>query len=181
MQIEHLPMEGLALAHDIAHSDARGQFSRLYCQESLVSILGGRSIAQINHSVTDHAGTLRGLHFQRSPHAEMKLIRCLRGAVYDVAVDLRPSSTSFKQHSAVELRAGDGQLLVIPEGFAHGFQTLADHTELLYLHTAPYAASHESGIRYDDPELAIAWPLRVSQISARDANLPGWSANHDGG
>lgn len=141
---------------------------RLFCEQSLSVVLDGKRIVQINYSRTSHVGAVRGMHYQKSPHAEMKLIRCLRGAVYDVAVDMRPASKTYLQHHAVELRADDGQLFVIPEGFAHGFQALEPDAELLYLHTAMYAPEAEAGLLHDDPLLAIKWPHPVTDISARD-------------
>jgi dTDP-4-dehydrorhamnose 3,5-epimerase len=168
MRIEALPLSGLILAHSTAHVDSRGAFMRFFCEQSLSDVLGRRRIVQINHSRTVHLGAVRGMHYQKSPNAEMKLIRCLRGAVYDVAVDMRPESRSYLQHHAVELRANDGRLFVIPEGFAHGFQALEPDTELLYLHTAAYAPEAEDGVLHDDPLLAIKWPYPVTDISARD-------------
>lgn len=168
MQIEALPLSGLVLAHSTPHMDSRGAFIRLFCEESLAVVLDGKRILQINYSRTTHIGAVRGMHYQKSPHAEMKLIRCLRGAVYDVAVDMRPASKTYLQHHAVELRADDGRLFVIPEGFAHGFQTLEPDTELLYLHTAMYAPEAEDGVLHDDRLLAIKWPYPVTDISDRD-------------
>jgi dTDP-4-dehydrorhamnose 3,5-epimerase len=168
MRIEALPLSGLVLAHSTAHVDSRGAFIRLFCEKSLSAVLNGKRIVQINQSRTAHVGAVRGMHYQKSPHAEMKLIRCLRGAVHDVAVDMRPESRSYLQHHAVELRADDGRLFVIPEGFAHGFQALEPDTELLYLHTAMYAPEAEDGVLHDDPLLAIKWQYPVTDISARD-------------
>jgi dTDP-4-dehydrorhamnose 3,5-epimerase len=168
MRIEALPLSGLALAHSTAHADSRGAFMRLFCEQSLSLLLNGKHIVQINHSCTGQVGAVRGMHYQKSPYAEMKLIRCLRGAVYDVAVDMRPASQTYLQHHAVEMRANDGQLFIIPEGFAHGFQALESDTELLYLHTAMYAPEAEDGLLHDDPLLAIKWPHPVTDISARD-------------
>jgi dTDP-4-dehydrorhamnose 3,5-epimerase len=168
MKFELLPLAGLAIAHSTACLDHRGAFMRMFCASSLSPILGTRQIAQINHSRTVEKGAIRGLHFQKSPHAEMKLIRCLKGAVYDVAVDIRPESATYLRHFSIELTANDGKLFVIPEGFAHGFQTLSPDTELLYLHTHQYEPQSESGLLFDDPVLAIAWPLPVSDISERD-------------
>lgn len=168
MRIEVLPLSGLVLAHSTAHVDSRGAFMRLFCEQSLSDVLGERRIVQINHSRTAHVGAVRGMHYQKSPHAEMKLVRCLRGAVYDVAVDMRHASQTYLQHHAVELRADDGRLFVIPEGFAHGFQALEPDTELLYLHTAMYTPEAEDGLLHDDPLLAIKWPHPVTDISSRD-------------
>jgi dTDP-4-dehydrorhamnose 3,5-epimerase len=168
MKFELLPLPGLAIAHSTARMDHRGAFMRMFCATSLLPILGNRQIAQINHSRTIEKGAVRGMHFQKAPHAEMKLIRCLKGAVYDVAVDIRPESATYLRHYSIELAAGDGKLFVIPEGFAHGFQTLTADTELLYLHTHHYEPQSEDGLLFDDPVLAISWPLPVSDISERD-------------
>lgn len=168
MKVELLPLPGLAIAHSTARMDHRGAFMRMFCASSLSPILGNRQIAQINHSRTVEKGAVRGMHFQKSPHAEMKFIRCLKGAVYDVAVDIRPDSATYLRHFSVELTANDGKLFVISEGFAHGFQTLSPDTELLYLHTHHYEPKSEGGLLFDDPVLAIPWPLPVSDISERD-------------
>lgn len=156
--------------------DQRGYLERLFCLDELAPILTGRRIVQINHTLTTKAGTLRGLHFQHPPHAEMKLVSCLRGAVHDVAVDLRADSPTFAQHHAEVLSAENHRTLVIPEGCAHGFQTLTDDCELLYLHTASFAPEAEGGVDALDPTLAIAWPLPVGERSARDQGLPLLSA-----
>ncbi len=168
MRFELLPLPGLAIAHSTARIDHRGAFMRMFCASSLSPILGNRQIAQINHSRTVEKGAVRGMHFQKSPHAEMKLIRCMQGAVYDVAVDIRPESATYLHHFAIELSANDGKLFIIPEGFAHGFQVLSPNTEMLYLHTHQYEPQSESGLLFDDPVLAISWPLPVSDISDRD-------------
>jgi dTDP-4-dehydrorhamnose 3,5-epimerase len=148
--------------------DHRGVFRRLFCQRSLASVLGGRQILQINHSCTTEVGAVRGMHFQYGRAAEMKLVRCLRGRVLDVAVDLRAGSPTFLRWAAVELAAETAEMVVIPEGFAHGFQVLEPNSELLYLHTQFYAADSEGGVRHDDPRLGIVWPLSVTDLSARD-------------
>jgi len=148
--------------------DHRGVFRRLFCQQSLASVLGGRQILQINHSCTTEVGAVRGMHFQYGRAAEMKLVRCLRGRVLDVAVDLRAGSPTFLRWAAVELAAETAEMVVIPEGFAHGFQVLEPNSELLYLHTQFYAADSEGGVRHDDPRLGIVWPLPVTDLSARD-------------
>jgi len=127
---------------------------------------------QINHSRTATVGAVRGLHFQNPPHAEMKLVRCLKGRVWDVAVDVRRDSPTFLCWHGEELIPADLRMMVIPEGFAHGFQVLEPDSELLYLHTASYAPGVERGLRYDDPALGIAWPLAATELSARDAKHP---------
>ncbi len=172
MNILDTPIADLTVVRSLPHQDARGTFLRFFCARELQPVLGHRQIAQINHSKTSHAGALRGMHFQRPPHAEMKMIRCLRGRVWDVAVDLRAGSPTFLQWHAQELTQGDAQMFVIPEGFAHGFQALEPESELLYLHTAFYHPPSEGGLRYDDPRLAITWPLPPQDLSARDLSHP---------
>jgi len=170
MIIHPTPITDLAIAESKAFKDERGAFARLFCEQELSSVLGGRKIVQINHSRTEAVGAIRGLHYQHAPHAEMKLVRCLKGKVWDVAVDLRPHSPCYKRWYAQELSSQNAYMMVIPEGFAHGFQVLEVGSELLYLHTAFYKPEAEGGVRYDDPELAIGWPLPVTDISARDSS-----------
>lgn len=170
MIIHPTPMAGLVVAESNAFKDERGAFTRLFCEQELSSVLEGRNIVQINHSCTEAVGAVRGLHFQHAPHAEMKLVRCLRGKVWDVAVDLRPHSLSYKRWYAQELSPQNALMMVIPEGFAHGFQVLEAGSELLYLHTTFYKPDSEGGVRHDDPALAITWPLPVTDISARDSS-----------
>lgn len=132
--------------------------------------MGGRHIKQINHSRTRTVGAVRGLHFQYPPHAEMKLVRCIKGRVWDVAVDLRAGSATFLRWHAEELAPENARMLVIPEGCAHGFQVLERDSELLYLHTARYVPQVEGGLSCQDPRLGIAWPLPVTDLSRRDSN-----------
>jgi dTDP-4-dehydrorhamnose 3,5-epimerase len=170
MTIHPTPIADLLVAESKAFKDERGAFARLFCEQALSSVIGGRKIVQINHSCTQAIGAVRGLHFQHAPYAEMKLVRCLKGKVWDVAVDLRPQSPSYKRWYAQELSPKNAHMMVIPEGFAHGFQVLEAGSELLYLHTAFYKPEAEGGVRHDDPELDIAWPLSVTDISARDSS-----------
>jgi dTDP-4-dehydrorhamnose 3,5-epimerase len=172
MNIHSTPLAGLVVVETTPHKDQRGVFTRLYCERELAELMGNRHILQINHSRTTQIGALRGLHFQYPPHAEMKLVRCLKGRVWDVAVDLRVNSSTFLRWHAEELTPENNRMMVIPEGFAHGFQVLEAESELLYLHTAFYIPTAEGGVRYDDPRLAIQWPLPISDLSARDANHP---------
>jgi dTDP-4-dehydrorhamnose 3,5-epimerase len=148
--------------------DVRGTFTRFYCKNELEAIWGNREIEQINRSITTKIGAVRGMHFQHPPFAEMKIVRCLNGRVFDVAVDLREGSKTFLKWHAQELSASNNLMLVIPEGCAHGFQVLEPNSELLYLHSAKYAPLAEGGLRFDDPELNIAWPLPVTDLSERD-------------
>jgi dTDP-4-dehydrorhamnose 3,5-epimerase len=166
--IQSTPLAGLCLLQRHPIGDERGYLERLFCFQELQSIIEQRAILQINHSLTAKAGTLRGLHFQHPPHAEMKLVSCLCGEVFDVAVDLRQGSPTFLHWHAEHLSADNHRTLAIPEGFAHGFQTLTADCELLYLHTAAYQPTAEGGLDALDPALAIHWPLPISDRSARD-------------
>ncbi len=163
-------VDGLSIIKTKPFFDHRGKFSRFFCEKELAVILGDRHIVQINFSKTKYVGTIRGLHFQHAPFEEMKLIRCLKGKVWDVAVDLRKESPSYLKWHAEELTPGNAIMIVIPEGCAHGFQVLEKESELMYLHTAPYKRSSEDGVRYNDPVLNIQWPLEVTEISERDKN-----------
>lgn len=172
MKVLDTPLSGLKVVRSTPHRDARGAFVRLFCARELEPLLGRRQIVQINHSITNRTGAVRGMHFQHPPNAELKMIRCLHGRVWDVAVDLRAGSPTFLNWHAQELSAGDATMVVIPEGFAHGFQALEPDSELLYLHTAYYAPPSEGGLRHDDPRLDIAWPLAPQDISDRDLAHP---------
>jgi len=154
------------------HRDQRGGFVRVFDTEVFAGHGLPDTYVQTNLSITDRAGTVRGLHFQRAPAAETKLVRCLRGALFDVVVDLRPASPTRWQWRSFDLRGHDDTLLVVPPGCAHGFQALADDTEVLYQMSAAYAPELAGGVRHDDPALAIAWPLPVTLLSARDAAWP---------
>jgi dTDP-4-dehydrorhamnose 3,5-epimerase len=175
MNISPTRIPGVVVIEAPLREDERGSFGRLFCEQELASVLGDRRIVQVNHSRTRTAGAIRGLHFQREPHAEMKFVRCLKGRVWDVAVDLRAGSPTFLQWHAVELSPVNANMVVIPEGCAHGFQALEADSELLYLHTAPYTPDAEGGVAWNDPRIAIAWPKSLTAsagMSARDRALP---------
>jgi dTDP-4-dehydrorhamnose 3,5-epimerase len=172
MNIVDTPLDGLKLVQSSPHRDDRGEFVRLFCARELHDVLGNRQIVQINRSRTTQAGMVRGLHFQRPPHSEMKMVRCLRGRLWDVAVDLRRGSSTFLHWHAQELTEDDAQMLVVPEGFAHGFQALEPDCELLYFCTAFYEPQSEGGLCHDDPRLAISWPLPPHGVSPRDLSHP---------
>ena len=161
-------------------ADERGYLSRLFEPEEMSGAGWSGPIAQINETGTAKAGTVRGLHFQHPPHAEMKLVSCIAGRILDVAVDLRKGSPTFMRTVALELSAENGTALLIPEGCAHGFQALTDDVRMIYLHSAPYAAAHEGGFDAADPALAIAWPLPVINRSPRDEALPRIAADFEG-
>ena len=168
MNLHSTPLSGL---YEIRHTpigDARGRFTRLFCEQELLSLRHNLHFTQINLSETRGRGTVRGLHYQIPPATEAKMIRCLRGRVFDVAVDLRAGSPTFLQWHAVELAEDNDRAIFIPEGFAHGFQALTDEAHLLYMHTAPWTPVCEAGLRHDDPCLAIAWPQPVTALSDRD-------------
>ncbi|MDQ7047723.1 MAG: dTDP-4-dehydrorhamnose 3,5-epimerase [Sulfurovum sp.] len=148
-------------------SDERGSFSRIYCEDELKEILDV-SIKQINHSVTKEKGTVRGMHFQYEPNSEVKMVKCIKGRVLDIVVDIRKDSPTFLETFSVELSAENQKMIYIPKGFAHGFQTLEDDTELLYMHSTIYAPSNEGALNIKDLSLGIKWPLKIKNLSKRD-------------
>ncbi len=166
------PVAGLHVLQRKPIGDSRGYLERLFCADELQALMPGRRIVQVNHTLTVSRGTVRGLHFQLPPHAETKFVHCLRGEVFDVAVDLRRNSPTFLHWHADVLSADNHKTFVIPEGFAHGFQTLSDDCEMLYFHTAAYRQEAEGGLNPQDPRLAIRWPLSVAGLSPRDAAHP---------
>ena len=168
MHVRPTGIAGAMVVEGQPHVDHRGAFSRLFCERELAEVVGDRHVVQINHSRTHAVGAVRGMHFQHPPHAEMKMVCCVRGRVWDVLVDLRAGSPTFLHWHAEELSPDTSRMLVIPEGCAHGFQVLEADSELLYLHTAFYAPASEGALRYDDPQLAIPWPLPVTDLSERD-------------
>ncbi|MEP6765842.1 MAG: dTDP-4-dehydrorhamnose 3,5-epimerase [Gemmatimonadaceae bacterium] len=172
MQLMRTQLAGLWEIQTSPRCDERGRFTRLFCAEEFDAVRPNLRFVQVNHSVTVRRGTVRGLHYQHAPAGEAKLIRCIRGAAFDVCVDLRVASSTFGKWHAVELTAVNERQVFIPEGFAHGFQALSDDVELLYQHTVPHTPSCESGILYCDPFIGIEWPLSVTSISDRDARLP---------
>lgn len=165
-------LDGLKVLQRKPIGDSRGYLERLFCATELDEFIAGKAIAQINHTLTGQRGTVRGMHYQVPPHSETKLVTCLRGEVFDVAVDLRRDSPTFLHWHAEVLSAGNHKTLAIPEGFAHGFQTLADDCEMLYFHMAPHHPGAEAALHACDPRLAIAWPLPVGGLSPRDACHP---------
>ena len=154
--------------HDV-RSDERGRFKRQYCEREFAAAGLNTRWVQVNHSVTTERGAIRGLHFQRPPHGEAKLVSCPVGRAFDVAVDLRRGSETFLRWAAVEIH--DAASFYIPEGCAHGFQALSDEVHLIYLHSAFYAPEAEGGVRFDDPRLGIAWPLPPATLSERDRSF----------
>jgi dTDP-4-dehydrorhamnose 3,5-epimerase len=167
-EITDTPIAGLKVIERIRRSDERGYLMRLFCAEELAPAGWSKPVAQVNQTVTRRAGAVRGLHFQYTPHAEKKFVTCIRGEVFDVAVDLRRGSPTLLQWFAVNLSADNGRALLIPEGFAHGFQTLVEDCELIYFHSCAYHPAGEGGVHPEDPRVAIRWPRAISEMSARD-------------
>ena len=167
-QVIRTPLEGLAVIERSRREDQRGFFSRLFCADELKEAGFDGPVAQINQTLTLRRGAVRGLHFQHPPHAEIKFVTVLKGEILDVAVDLRHGSATFLQWHGEVLSAENRRSLLIPRGFAHGFQTLTENCELMYLHSCAYAPAAEGGLRATDPRLAIRWPLPIVDQSARD-------------
>lgn len=175
-----LPLAGLARIHRCRHGDERGAFARLFCVDELAEAGWHWPLAQVNHSITHGRGTVRGLHFQHAPHAEAKLVSCVAGEVWDVAVDVRAGSPTFLHWHAERLSAENGTALLLPPGFAHGFQVLSESAELVYCHSAAYAPASEAGLHVADPRLAIAWPRPPQCLSDRDAAFVAVTASFQG-
>jgi dTDP-4-dehydrorhamnose 3,5-epimerase len=166
------PLQGSYTVTLEPRADSRGWFARSFCKEEFRAIGHDKEWVQMNHSFTVATGAVRGMHYQLPPHAEIKLVRCIAGAVFDVIIDLRRGSASFLGWYGTELSAANKKMMYIPEGFAHGFQTLSSDCELLYHHSALYTPGAEAGIRYDDPAVGIQWPLMVTDLSDRDRQHP---------
>jgi len=171
---------GLVLVEGNPFQDDRGSLERLFCIRELSELLGKKKIAQVNYSRTKRKGTVRGLHYQNPPYAETKFVRCLYGQVFDVAVDLRKGSPTFLQYHSEILSDLDNKTLVIPEGFAHGFQCLTDHCALLYFHTELFVPGTEGALNVKDPQLGIKWPLQITEISDRDRRHSFVSDSYEG-
>ncbi len=172
MLFRETPLAGAFVLEPEQHEDERGGFFRSFCRHEFERHGLDATVAQANVSSNRRAGTLRGLHFQTEPHGETKLVRCSRGRLFDVIADLRPGSSTQGQWFGTELSAANGHQLYIPRGFAHGFLTLDDDTEVSYLMGSFYQPGAGAGVRWDDPDLAIAWPQPPRLLSDRDAALP---------
>jgi dTDP-4-dehydrorhamnose 3,5-epimerase len=176
VRFTELPLAGAFRVELEPRGDARGFFARLFCAEEFAAHGLATGWVQCNTSFTAAQGTVRGLHFQRPPMAETKLLRCIRGAIFDVIVDLRAGSPTFGRWHGERLDDQNRTMICVPEGFAHGFQALTPDVEMLYFHSALYSAAHEGGLRWDDARVAVNWPLGVTEMSARDAAFPGLEA-----
>jgi dTDP-4-dehydrorhamnose 3,5-epimerase len=160
--------------------DERGWFARTFCKEEFKKAGFDNEWVQMNHSFTIQKGTLRGMHFQFPPYSEIKMVRCIAGSVFDVAIDLRKNSATFLQWFGIEISAENKKMILIPDGFAHGFQTLQNNCELIYHHTNFYTPDAEAGIKYNDPGIGIKWPLPVNEISKKDDNYAYLNENFKG-
>jgi dTDP-4-dehydrorhamnose 3,5-epimerase len=169
------PLKGAFLIDLEPHLDSRGFFARTFCRREFEAHGLNPAIAQCNLSFNHRAGTLRGMHFQEAPAREAKLVRCLRGRIYDVIIDLHPQSSTYREHFVVELTAESYRALFVPESFAHGFQSLVDETLVEYQMSEYYAREHSHGFRYDDPAFALAWPLAITVMSEQDLAWPAFS------
>ena len=166
------PLQGAYVIELEKRGDDRGFFARFFCEQEFAKMGLVNRFVQINNSLSAKKGTLRGLHYQLAPAAEVKLMRCLRGAMFDVIVDMRPESPTYKQWFGQELNQDNRLMMYVPEGFAHGFVTLRDDTESLYPVSAFYAPEQERGLRYNDPTIGIEWPITPTEVSAKDMAWP---------
>ena len=180
MNFTKTPISGAFEIKLIPISDQRGVFSRLFCSDEFHEIGFYKQIVQINQSYNRIKGTIRGMHFQYPPFAEDKIIKCLRGVVYDVLIDLRKNSPTFLKWHAIELSPEMNNMVLIPPGCAHGFQTLTENSELLYFHTEYYNPKSEGAIRFDDQRIGIHWPIDVSNVSEKDRTYPLLDSSFDG-
>lgn len=175
MRFDQTRLPGAWLIEAVPVRDDRGFFARTFCAQEYMERGLTTRFVQNSTSQSVTRGTLRGMHFQRAPHAEVKVVSCLRGAICDVIIDLRPDSPTYRRWQGFELTAENGRQLYVPEGFAHGFQTLCAHCQVGYLISAFYAPQVADGARHDDPAFAIDWPLPVTEISEKDRTWPDWS------
>ena len=173
-------LEGVYIIEPVLFEDERGWFARTFCKNEFAEIGHTKEWVQINHSFTNKKGTIRGMHYQLPPFSEIKLVRCIAGSIFDVVIDLRKDSATYLQWFGIELSAKNKKMIYIPEGFAHGFQTLSDDSELIYHHSQFYTPGVEGGIGYDDPKINIKWREEVAMVSVRDVQHPLLDENFSG-
>jgi len=180
MKFHRTTLEGARLIELEKRGDSRGFFARYFCQTEFRNDGLVDTFAQINTSLTAHKGTLRGMHYQLPPASEVKVVRCIRGSLYDVILDLRPDSPTFGRSFGAELNEENRLMMYVPKGFAHGFVTLTDDTEALYLVSDPYSPELERGIRFNDPKFNIEWPIVPSEVSDKDRGWPDFNVDYHG-
>jgi dTDP-4-dehydrorhamnose 3,5-epimerase len=180
LEVGSTTLPGVYVIKRSPRADSRGWFERMYSVSDLAEILGNRTIAHINRTLTRKKSTVRGMHYQVPPFAEAKIVSCLRGAAFDVAIDLRRESPTLLEWHAEVITEQNRRSLFIPEGFAHGFQAISDECELLYLHTAAYDANAERGVHPQDPRVAVDWPLPIGHMSDRDDSRQALPPDFDG-
>ena len=178
MLFHPLPLKGAYLIDLNKQGDDRGFFARFFCQKEFKDLGIDINVTQVNNSLSKDKGTLRGLHYQLPPKQEDKIVRCLSGSIYDVIIDLRPESPTFKQHYGATLSAENRTMMLVPKGFAHAFLTLEKNTEVIYLVTETYSPELERGIRWNDPEFNIQWPIPPAIISDKDQQHPNFSLSY---
>lgn len=178
MKFVETPLKGAYLIHLEKREDERGFFARAFCVNEFEAHGLNPAIVQINNSLSKDKGTLRGMHYQLAPKAEVKMVRCIKGALYDVILDLRKDSDTFGQSFGQELSAENRTMMYVPEGFAHGFITLEEDTEAFYLSTGFYAPEYERGVRYNDPKFNIQWPAAPVVVSEKDLNHPDFNEDY---
>lgn len=172
MRLVETPIPGAYVLYLVRFEDERGYFARTWCATEFLALGLNTKLSQCSISFNQERATLRGMHYQKSPYAESKVVRCTRGALYDVIVDSRPNSPAEGKYFAINLAAEDDAMLYVPEGVAHGYETLLDNTEVSYWISTAYEPSAQHGFRWDDPQIGIDWPLRPARISPRDTKLP---------
>ena len=180
MKFTQTPLKGAYVVELEPIQDERGFFARTYCKNEFSSIGHTKEFVQFNHSMTKYKGTLRGMHYQIPPSSEIKLIRCISGSVFDIIIDIRKDSPTFLKYFSIILSDQNFRMIYVPEGFAHGFQTVTDNAQMLYHHTAYYTPSNERGIRYNDPLINISWPESPINITVKDQNYPLLNNNFKG-
>ena len=180
MKFTEIPLKDAFIINSEPLIDSRGMFERIFCKNEFNKIGLKREIVQINHSLTKKSGSIRGMHYQIPPFAEIKMVRCIKGSVFDVIVDIRKCSETFLKWQGEILSSENMKIIYIPEGFAHGFQTLEDDCELLYFHTEFYNKNYERTIRHNDPLINIKWKIDITEISEKDKNYPLLNKNFQG-
>ena len=171
LSFENSPIEDLYIVNIKPFSDIRGEFSRLFCEKGFKEIGLNKKIVNVNYSKTLNKGDVRGMHYQESPYSETKIIKCINGIIYDVAIDMRENSKTYLHYFGIELSEDNNKMLYVPEGFAHGYQALTDNAEIVYFNTQFYSPNHEKGVNILDPMIDIKWPISIGNQSDKDKNI----------